>query len=192
VATCSGARSAPKRSSSRSNSTSARLASARHPGVSRRAFAGAPRIAAARSGIALEPSRCRLLDLPRRRQAARRHRQDPRTRRPVQERQGAAQRQHRRHHRPGARQVAGHQGRSSRRAVPPTNPDLWNPHRVPLRAARKVVVVDPENGRIGARRNERHIDGRPGGARGLHRVVAALCEYGTVRKARPVRLRAAV
>ena len=47
-------------------------------------------------------------------------------------------------------------------------------------------------GRIGARRNERHIDRRPSRARGLHRLVAALGEHGTVRKAWPIGLRGAV
>jgi hypothetical protein len=36
------------------------------------------------------------------------------------------------------------------------------------------VVVDPENGRVGARRNERHIERRSTEARGLARIVAAL------------------
>jgi hypothetical protein len=73
-----------------------------------------------------------------------------------------------------------------------TDPDPWNPQLVPLRAARRVVVVDPEDGRIGVRRNERRIGRRPSGARGLAWVITALDEHGTVRKARPVRLRAAV
>jgi hypothetical protein len=48
--------------------------------------------------------------------------------------------------------------------------------------ARKVVVVDPEDGRVGVRRNERHIGRRPIDARGLRRIIPAFDEYGTVRR----------
>jgi hypothetical protein len=92
--------------------------------------------------------------------------------------------------RPGARLVAAHQGRSCKRAS--TDSDPWKPHRVPLRATSEVVVIDPEDGRAGVRSNERHIVDRASGARGLGRLITALDEHGTVRKARPVRLRGAV
>ena len=72
-----------------------------------------------------------------------------------------------------------------------TDPGRWSPHLVSLRAGNRLVL-DPEDGRVGTRRDQRHIVRRPSGARSLHRVVAALGEHGTVRKARPVRLRGAV
>ena len=72
-------------------------------------------------------------------------------------------------------------------------PSAYTPDLTGARSrARRRIVLDPEDGRVGARRNERRIGRRPTGARGLARVVSALDEHGTVRKARPVRLRGAV
>lgn len=94
--------------------------------------------------------------------------------------------------RPGARLVAGTGAGLGLAKCSSTDPDPWNPQLVPLRAARRVVVVDLEDGRIGVRRNERPIGRRPSGARDLAWIITALDEHGTVRKARPVRLRVAV
>ena len=87
---------------------------------------------------------------------------------------------------------AGHRDRSCNMLSTDTDP--WNQQLVPLRAASEAVVVDPEDGRAGVRRNERHIGRHRSGAsiRGLGRLITALDEHGTVRLARPVRLRAAV
>lgn len=70
-------------------------------------------------------------------------------------------------------------------------PDLIHPHRsrsliAPLSRAPRRVVLDPEDGRVGARRNERRIGRRAVGARDLTRLVVGFGDHGTVRKARPV------
>jgi len=57
-----------------------------------------------------------------------------------------------------------------------------------ITAGNRVVLV-PGVGRVDAWRNERRIDRRPIDGRDLLRAIAALGEHGTVRKARPVRLR---
>ena len=58
--------------------------------------------------------------------------------------------------------------------------------RASLRSAGGWVVLDPEHGRICARRDLHHVLRRAGRTRNLKRVVAALNKDRTVRKARTV------
>src|SRR6266511_4319076 len=73
---------------------------------------------------------------------------------------------------------AGHRGR---RFANVSFSGLDDPVR--LRAGLRVVL-DPEDGRVGVRRNERGIDRRPTGARGLTRIIAALDEHRAGRTLR--------
>src|SRR5213079_1512881 len=54
--------------------------------------------------------------------------------------------------------------------------------------ARRRIVLDPKDGRIGVRRNECRVDGRRSTTRvtDLLRLVAVLCEHRSVRRVRPV------
>jgi hypothetical protein len=87
---------------------------------------------------------------------------------------------------PRGRLVAGPRGASFANV-----PSSGVNNRVRSRARRRIVL-DPEHRRVGVRRNERRIGGRPIGARGLPRIIAALDEHAACREARPVRRRAAV
>jgi hypothetical protein len=60
-----------------------------------------------------------------------------------------------------------------------------------LSGARRGVVFDPEDGRVGVWRDERRIDRRPATTGSLARIISELDEHRAGRPARPVGNRAA-